>query len=252
MYAVFEYLCVNIYKMISVCIATYNGENFIREQLDSILLQLNADDELIISDDSSTDNTLDIIQSYQDKRIKLFPNQTFHSPISNFENALKQAKGDFIFLSDQDDIWEANKLEVMISHLSQYSLVVSNCSIVDKNGRIIREAYFNDKTSKTGVFRNIVHNNYLGCCMAFRKEVLDVALPFPAKIAMHDIWLGLCASFFFSTIFIPDKLIRYRRHGNNASVTAEESNLSWSYRIKYRLYFLYHLIKRAFCLKIYV
>lgn len=83
-----------------------------------------------------------------------------------------------------------------------------------------REAYFNDNMQKEGVFRNIVHNNYLGCCMAFRKEVLRVALPFPAKIAMHDIWLGLCASAFFSTIFIPDKLIRYRRHGNNASDTA--------------------------------
>lgn len=232
--------------MISVCIATYNGENFIKEQLDSILIQLNSDDELIISDDSSTDNTLKIIHSYHDKRIKLLPNQTFHSPIYNFENALKYAKGDFIFLSDQDDVWEANKIEVMLSHLSQYSLVVSNCSIVDKNGGIIREAYFNDENFKKGVFRNLVHNNYLGCCMAFRREILDIALPFPTKIAMHDIWLGLCASFFFSTIFIPDKLIRYRRHGNNASVTAEASNLAWSYRIKYRLYFLYHLIKRAF------
>lgn len=232
--------------MISVCIATYNGENFIKEQLDSILIQLNANDELIISDDSSTDNTLKIIHSYHDKRIKLLPNQKFHSPIYNFENALKHAKGDFVFLSDQDDVWEANKIEVMLSHLSKYSLVVSNCSIVDKNGDMIRKAYFNDGTLKTGVFRNLIHNNYLGCCMAFRREVLDIALPFPTKIAMHDIWLGLCAAHFFSTIFIPDKLIRYRRHGNNASVTAEASNLAWSYRIKYRLYFLYHLIKRAF------
>lgn len=232
--------------MISVCIATYNGENFIKEQLDSILIQLNANDELIISDDSSTDNTLKIIHSYDDKRIKLLPNQKFHSPIYNFENALKHSKGDFVFLSDQDDVWEANKIEVMLSHLSKYSLAVSNCSIVDKNGEVIRESYFNDETLKTGVFRNLIHNNYLGCCMAFRREVLDIALPFPTKIAMHDIWLGLCAAHFFSTIFIPDKLIRYRRHGNNASVTAEASNLAWSYRIKYRLYFLYHLIKRAF------
>lgn len=234
--------------MISVCIATYNGGHFLKEQLDSILLQLNFNDEIIISDDSSKDDTLDIIQSYQDRRIKLLPNQTFHSPIYNFENALKHANGDFIFLSDQDDVWEANKIEVMLSHLSQYSLVVSNCSIVDKNGVTIRDAYFNDETLKTGVLRNIVHNNYLGCCMAFRREVLDIALPFPTKMAMHDIWLGLCASFFFSTIFIPDKLIQYRRHGNNASATAEESNLTWSYRIKYRLYFLYHLVKRAFSL----
>ena len=232
--------------MISVCLATYNGEKYLKDQMDSILSQLGDEDEIIISDDSSTDSTLDIITSYQDRRIKLLPNQTFHSPIYNFENALKHAKGDFLFLSGQDDVWEANKIKVMLSHLSRYSLVVSNCSIVDKDGNLIREAYFNGGMPKTGVFRNIVHNNYLGCCMAFRREILDVALPFPTQIAMHDIWLGLCASAFFSTTFIPDKLIRYRRHGNNASATAEMSNLAWLYRIRYRLYFLFQLIKRTF------
>ncbi len=229
---------------ISVCIATYNGEKYLKEQFDSILSQLSDEDEIIISDDSSTDKTLAIIDSYHDKRIRVFPNQKFHSPIFNFENALKHARGDYIFLSDQDDVWECDKVKIILPYLSRYSLVVSNCSIMDKDGILIREAYFNDNMQKEGVFRNIVHNNYLGCCMAFRKEVLRVALPFPAKIAMHDIWLGLCASAFFSTIFIPDKLIRYRRHGNNASDTAGTSSLPWLYRINYRIYFLSQLVKR--------
>ena len=229
---------------ISVCIATYNGEKYLKEQFDSILSQLSDEDEIIISDDSSTDKTLAIIDSYHDKRIRVFPNQKFHSPIFNFENALKHARGDYIFLSDQDDVWECDKVKIILPYLSRYSLVVSNCSIMDKDGILIREAYFNDNMQKGGVLRNIVHNNYLGCCMAFRKEVLRVALPFPAKIAMHDIWLGLCASAFFSTIFIPDKLIRYRRHGNNASDTAGTSSLPWLYRINYRIYFLSQLVKR--------
>ncbi|MDE5758415.1 MAG: glycosyltransferase, partial [Allobaculum sp.] len=91
--------------MISVCIATYNGERYIETQIRSILDQLNEDDEIIISDDSSTDRTLDIIRSLNDSRIKLFAGNKFHSRTFNFENALKQATGDFIFLSDQDDIW---------------------------------------------------------------------------------------------------------------------------------------------------
>lgn len=232
--------------MISVCMATYNGGRYLKEQLDSILAQLGRYDEVIISDDSSMDGTLEIIESYRDNRIVILPNQKFHSPIFNFENALKYANGDYIFLSDQDDIWEIDKVKVMLLYLSQYSLVVSNCSIIDKDGNLIRESYFNNEVHKTGVLKNLVHNNYLGCCMAFRREVLNIALPFPSKIAMHDIWLGLCASTFFSTVFIPNKLICYRRHGNNASVTAEASNLPWTYRIYYRLYFLYQLIKRIF------
>ena len=104
--------------MISVCIATYNGEKYIREQLDSILPQLGLDDEVIISDDSSTDNTLKIIEEYNDCRIKIFSNNKFYSPILNFENALKKAQGDFIFLSDQDDIWKSNKVEVVMKYLN--------------------------------------------------------------------------------------------------------------------------------------
>lgn len=237
-------------KRISVCIATYNGGKYIKEQLDSILTQLGKDDEVIVSDDSSTDDTLAIVESYHDSRLIVLANQKFHSPILNFENALKHVSGDYIFLSDQDDIWEMNKVKVMLPYLSQYSLIVSNCSIIDKDGNLIRESYFNSEVQRTGILKNLIRNNYLGCCMAFKREVLDIALPFPSKIAMHDIWLGLCASAFFSTIFIPNKLICYRRHGNNASVTAEASNLSWRYRISYRIYFLYQLIKRTIRFKL--
>lgn len=230
--------------MISVCMATYNGEKYIEEQLKSILSQLGENDEVIVSDDSSTDNTLAIVESFNDVRIKIFPNNKFHSPIFNFENALKQATGDYIFLSDQDDIWKSDKIRVMLSYLTHYSLVVSDCFIVDKDGNLVKKSYFGKKIPRSGIIKNIVHNNYLGCCMAFKKEILEIALPFPRKIAMHDIWLGLCASLFYSTFFIPNKLIYYRRHETNASPTSENSNLPWIYRISYRLYFVFQLIKR--------
>lgn len=232
--------------MISVCIATYNGEKYIKKQLDSILPQLGTEDEIIISDDSSTDNTLDILYSYVDSRIKIYSNQHFHSPIFNFEYTLIHAKGDYIFLSDQDDVWESNKVQVMLNALKRAALVVSDCTVVDKNMKVIKKTFFRDKIRKKGVINNIISNNYLGCCMAFRREVLCKALPFPKSIAMHDIWLGLCASAFYSVEFIPDKLIKYRRHGENASPTGEKSNLKILYRIIYRIQFVVALVERMF------
>lgn len=237
--------------MISVCIATYNGGKYIKEQLDSILPQLGTEDEIVVSDDSSTDNTLDILFSYADSRIKVYPNQHFHSPVFNFESALIRAKGDYIFLSDQDDIWESNKVQVMLDALKRATLVVSDCSVIDKNMELIKETFFQNKVRKKGVISNIICNNYLGCCMAFRREVLYKALPFPKNIAMHDIWLGLCASAFYSVEFISDKLIKYRRHGDNASPTGETSHLKISYRIIYRIQFVVALIRRMFPLSIY-
>ena len=229
--------------MISICMATYNGEKYIKEQIDSILPQLSKNDEIIISDDSSTDDTLSIIRSFNDHRIKIFSGCNFHSPISNFENALKYAKGDYIFLSDQDDVWLDNKVERMMEALKQYSLVVSDCYVVNKDCEIIRNSFFVRKPVP-GIIWNLFRNNYLGCCMAFRKEVLTKALPFPKSIAMHDIWLGLCGALFYKTTFIPDKLIKYRRHGGNVSPTAEKSKFSLKYKILYRIDILICLAKR--------
>lgn len=155
--------------MISVCIATYNGSKYIKEQIDSILPQLDECDEIIVSDDSSTDNTLSILKSYHDRRIIIFTNQKFNSPIYNFENALKHAKGDIIFLSDQDDIWEFNKVQVMISFLQKKSLVVSDCYIINQDKNVICDSLFNGKVPNAGVFINILRNHYIGCCMAFRR-----------------------------------------------------------------------------------
>ena len=100
--------------MISVCMATYNGENFIKEQIDSILPQLSDDDEIVISDDGSTDKTVDIIENYGDSRIKLLKYNSFRSTIYNLENALKDSKGDVIFLCDQDDKWNEDKVNICL------------------------------------------------------------------------------------------------------------------------------------------
>ena len=230
--------------MISVCIPTYNGGKFIRLQLESILSQLSNDDEVIISDDSSSDNTLEIINSFQDKRIRVFSNNTFHSPIYNLENALKQAKGDYIFLSDQDDEWKLNKVTVVMEHLKNAELVVHDAEVVDGERNLSFNSFYELNHTKYGKFYNLLKNGYVGCCMAFNRHVLEACLPFPKNIPMHDLWIGNVAAFNCGRVlFIKDKLLSYRRHGNNASITGEKSHRSIYARISDRLSIIQNILR---------
>ena len=231
--------------MISVCIATYNGEKYIKQQLDSILSQLSDNDEVIVSDDSSTDGTLDIIHSLKDSRIQIFEGNSFHSPIYNFENALKFAKGDYIFLADQDDVWKPNKVEICMNYLKQYDLVISDAEIVDFNGNLISQSFFSVRGTKNGKYFNLIKNCYIGCCMAFTRKVLVKSLPFPKNLPMHDIWIGNVASFLCGKVFFsPEKLIEYRRHESNSSQTGTKSKRSLFTRLKERIFTVKCLIKR--------
>ncbi|MDE6793421.1 MAG: glycosyltransferase, partial [Muribaculaceae bacterium] len=103
--------------MVSVCLATYNGELFIKEQIQSIIPELENEDEIIISDDGSTDNTLPIIRNFKDSRIKIFINKETQGVNNNMENAIRKASGDIIFLSDQDNVWIKGKIEKCVKAL---------------------------------------------------------------------------------------------------------------------------------------
>lgn len=230
--------------MITVCIATHNGGKYIKEQLESVLPQLDASDEVIVSDDGSNDNTVDLVRALNDSRIQLLVDNKYSSPVQNFENALKHAKGDHIFLCDQDDVWLPDKVEIMLKHLMHHDLVVSDCKVVDANLNVIFESFFMQRSSGKRFWKNLIKNTYLGCCMAFRKEVLCYVLPFPRKIAMHDIWIGLSVEMYGNTFFLPCQLMLYRRHGSNASFGGDKSKYSLVYKMKYRLYMLFYLLKR--------
>ena len=119
--------------MNTVCIATYNGEKYIKEQIDSILLQIASDDEIVISDDGSSDDTINIINSLNDKRIHLYINEGKHGFKSNFENAIKRAMGNYIFMSDQDDVWFPNKYNAILSYLKINDLVHHNSELTKGN-----------------------------------------------------------------------------------------------------------------------
>jgi glycosyltransferase involved in cell wall biosynthesis len=205
---------------ISVCIATYNGEKYIKEQLDSILIQIGLNDEVIISDDCSTDKTLDIIKLINDKRIVLLESKTkFKNHNFNFENALKKATGDIIFMADQDDIWKLNKVErvLEIFNNENVNLVISDCILVDANKKTISNSYFNIRNSGKGLLKNFYKNSYVGCCMAFNKKVLNSSLPFPKNTFSHDTWIGLIAELVGNTFFLNEPLVYFRRHGENFS-----------------------------------
>lgn len=228
---------------ISVCMATYNGEKYLQQQLESILIQLNADDEIIISDDKSMDKTLSITTFLADERIKVGINQANKGPLSNFEQAIRRATGDYILLADQDDVWLPDKVATIRLLLKGNDLVLSDCQVVNERGEVLHSSFFKHRGSRSGFWQNLYKNSYMGCCMAFRREVLSYALPFPAQIPMHDWWIGLLVEAKGRVCFYPKPLIRYVRHGGNASPTGEEGYNMWV-RLKNRFYLVWHVLKR--------
>jgi glycosyltransferase involved in cell wall biosynthesis len=235
--------------MVSVCMASYNGEKYIKDQVTSILEQLGKDDELIISDDSSIDRTCEIIKSFNDDRIRLLENKSQLGVVKNFELALEVSKGDYIFLSDQDDVWCPKKVETFLQYIETHAIVQSDAVIVDSALATLHPSYLGLTNSKTGLLNNLIKNSYIGCNMAFRREVLKIALPFPSHIPMHDLWIGLIGELFFSTCFISRPLVLYRRHSSNASQTGSKSPFSLTAKIKFRLNVIRYLpllIKRRY------
>ena len=148
---------------------------------------------------------------------------------------MKAASGDIIFLSDQDDLWLDTKVKEMTSSLNEFDLVISDCYIIDSENKITSNSFFNKTGSKPGLLKNIIKNSYIGCCMAFKRELLNTAMPFPAKIPMHDWWIGLVGELFYKVKFINTPLMKYRRHGKNASFSGEKSQTSLRIKVRYRV-----------------
>lgn len=239
--------------MISVCMPTYNGEKFIQEQIGSIIKQLGPGDELIVSDDGSTDRTLSIVSAFQDQRIKIIHHvrnveqqkYKFMYATMNVENALSHAEGDYIFLADQDDIWLEGKVLHLLEQLKVYDLVTSNCTVIDEEGNLLHESYFNIIGSGPGLLRNLKVNAYLGCCMAFRKALLIRVLPISTHQVPHDIWIGLLAEIYGKVGFITTPLVAYRRHQHNLSPSGGVSRNSLYFKVSYRMMLIYSLIRRV-------
>jgi len=203
--------------MISVCMTTYKGEKFREEQITSIKKNIKSTDQFIISEDGEDEAFLEQLRMSEGNIVPM--KGPGCGVVANFEYALSHAKGDIIFLSDQDDVWTDDKVQTVLNvfETSNCVLVVHDADLMDGDGEQIEESFYAIRGSRAGIWKNIWKNSYIGCCMAFRKELLEYALPFPTTGTLHDQWLGLLAEQMGDVIFIEDKLLHYRRHGENVS-----------------------------------
>lgn len=235
--------------MISVCIATHNGEKYIKEQLDSILCQLSPEDEVVISDDGSVDTTLEIIKSFNDHRIKVYTMEhkrkgmkSHYYVTMNFENALKLAKGDYIFLSDQDDVWMPNKVATCLEVLKTYDMVLHNLQCVDGDLQPLNRNIYNNSFRPKNYLLKV--GKHYGCALAFKRSLLKRILPFPKKLVLHDYWIGIMGESFGKFLFIDEALTQYRIHSYNTSGNAQKTNSLW-YKLSYRTYIMLHVFMRV-------
>lgn len=219
-------------ETIAVLLATYNGEKFLKQQLDSILSQTYQNFKIYISDDCSIDKTLEVIQTYK----KQFPNKVFYTTnktnigyVKNFEKLLVNCSEDYIAFSDQDDIWENNKLEVLLKNLLSLEskngslpiLVHSDLSMIDENSKLLSPSYFQYRHYKLKSEKDLGH--ILGPCgvmgntLLINKKLKEIVLPFPKTLDVHDYWIAVNAELFGKRRTLSERLVKYRIHGYNTS-----------------------------------
>ena len=232
----------------SVCIPTFNGAFFIKEQLQSIIPLLNDQDEIIVLDDCSSDETLAILKTIDFPRLRLSKNKFNIGLLGSVERLLELSKGSYIILADQDDVWLPNRiLEVIDLLKSGEDFVVTDAVVVDSNRKIIAKSYFDQVKICDSFFKNFYKCKILGCCIAFNRKLLASALPFPKnQLVPHDLWLYLIAKLTRAQITIhPQKCILYRRHANTTSSASFKSKRGFLQIIWARMILAGHLIQRA-------
>ena len=212
--------------MISIAMATYNGERFLKKQLDSILAQTYQDIELIICDDCSADHTYDILTSYakKDSRIKIYANTENLGFKKNFEKAISLCTGEYIALADQDDIWPAEKLETELSKLGQYDLVCTNASLIDANGTSMQmtmmdilDIDFVPDDQEQLLIHLLEANIAQGATILAKSSFLRTCLPIPEEFEYHDRWFAIQACLHSGLTYISEPLLLYRQHQSQHS-----------------------------------
>jgi glycosyltransferase involved in cell wall biosynthesis len=218
--------------------AVYNGAAFLRPQLQSILEQLRADDELIVVDDASQDDTAAILGRTDDPRLRLHRNERNLGVLATFEKALRLARGEILFLSDHDDLWLPGKVDKALTVFGanpSVTMVASDARLIDAQGRTLAPSFFAQRGRfAPGALHNFVKNKYLGCTLSFRSRMLPIFLPIPRDVPMHDIWFGMLNAVYGQTCFLDEPLVAYRRHGANASplvYTSFGRAARWRYRL---------------------
>jgi glycosyltransferase involved in cell wall biosynthesis len=203
--------------LVSIALCTYNGERFLREQLDSIINQSYSNIEIIAVDDCSSDKTVEILRDYAEKHpfIKVFSNTENLGYIRNFEKAMRLCHGPLIALSDQDDIWSSEKIEKQVQAIGNNILIYHDSEFIDQKGKSLNK-YMSDvmnlyRGNEPEVF--LFFNCISGHSVLLKKELLDKMLPFPDAY-FHDWWMGFVATNAGSIDYLSEALVKYRQHEN--------------------------------------
>lgn len=228
---------------VSVALAAYHGEAYLAEQLQSILPQLGEADEVLVSDDAPGGETQRIVQQFalRDPRVRYLagPGQ---GVCANYEHALRHCTGDILFLCDQDDVWLPQKVQrVKNAFVPGVFLVLHDAVVTDANLKTVQASFFQAHGQHRGLLANIVKNTYIGCCIAIHRSLLELALPFPENLPMHDWWLGLLAEASGGVAVLHEQLLLYRRH--DSTVTGRNKN-SFAKQLRWRLGIAGALLRR--------
>lgn len=216
-------------ETIDVLMATYNGEKYLKEQIESILNQTYKDIRLIISDDCSTDDTVNILKKYekQDSRVKIYYQKNNLGYVKNFEFLLKKVENDLFMLSDQDDVWLPEKIEKSLKTLKEQNadFVFGDLEVVDRDLNTVYSSFGDymllDRKIKKYIDSykvNYLYNCVTGCTILSKKEYIKDMLPIPcfSKYLVHDHWMALMVIINDGKLaYIKEKLIKYRQHGEN-------------------------------------
>lgn len=206
--------------LISVALCTYNGERYLREQLESLLAQTYSNMEIVAVDDGSTDGTVELLREYarRDPRIRVFVNSCNLGFVRNFEHAISLCNGSLIAPCDQDDIWLHHKLRMLANYIGGHSMAFCDSELIDAQGRglgvnMSRFWAMQDLNDPAAL---VLSNCVSGHAMLFRRELVDGQPPLPIDI-FHDWWLAIRAAARNGVAYCPQPLVRYRQHGKNVT-----------------------------------
>ena len=218
--------------LISIAMAVFNGEKYLRQQIDSILKQTISDFELIICDDCSTDGTWNLLKRFSesDDRIRIIQNNHNLGFKKNFEHAVSLCSGEYIALSDQDDIWTQDHLESLFNSIGDKFLACGNSELVNENGKPLgitlkeQESLDFIPVNDFDKLKSILlyRNPYQGATMLMKRELIQYVLPFPDKVNFHDTWIASVACATGGLNYVDKVLLKYRRVAS--SVTGSRTN----------------------------
>ncbi len=215
-------------QLISIGLATYNGEKYLAEQLDSIFSQTYKNIEVVVTDDGSTDKTVEILEIYAKAYgLKYFVNEKNIGFVKNFEKVISLCTGEYIALADQDDVWKKDKLMMLYNNIGDAILIHSDAELIDASGRRLSSSYTKaaNKVLRKNSFEYFFNNDVTGCTVLFKKKLLHSLLPFPQNVLVHDWWLAICACKNGDIKYLDEPLIFYRQHEHNQIGAANTSRV---------------------------